>query len=166
MGRVVLVGLDNPHSTDPRYALFPHPPGCSGYNLWRMLSNVDDSITRHVYLRAFERMNLFPDGPDQRLTDRRHQAASRLLTNIAAGGDASVFLFGKIVRDAVMEWKTEPFDVRTIQWGLSTLEVTALPHPSGLNRDYNDPSVRERAARAIIGARWPSPYDRCPGSEV
>jgi hypothetical protein len=56
--RPVLVGMNNPVSSDPAHALFPHPPGCTGYRLWEMLKTRIPHVTRREYLDAFDRRNV------------------------------------------------------------------------------------------------------------
>jgi hypothetical protein len=50
--RVILVGENNPYSSDPEFALYCHPPGCAAYRLRRILG-----LPQHQYL-ALHRTNL------------------------------------------------------------------------------------------------------------
>jgi hypothetical protein len=60
----LIVGQKNPYSGEP---LAPHPPGCAGHRLWRMLDDVR-STTAEEYLLAFRRINL-RDAGKQRTVD-------------------------------------------------------------------------------------------------
>jgi hypothetical protein len=121
MIRPLLLGLDNPHSADPRHALFPHPPGSAGHRLFKL----SGMKWRKDYLDAFDRANVC-DGP--RVRRGRHvvvmgRAAWRRMGLPAAEWFATVGFRGS-------EW-------------------TLLPHPSGRCRIYNDPRARARARRIL-----------------
>lgn len=81
----MLVGMQNPWSTDPRHALFPAPPGCTGERLWRALEDVGGH-TRGDYLRAFERRNLVTGPWDAEAAQREGE---RLLGEIEMLQDGS-----------------------------------------------------------------------------
>lgn len=118
MIRPILVGLNNPHSTDPRAALLPRPIGSAGHRLFKM-SRLDWSD----YNAVFERVNVVDiEYPAISLRDRR------------------VVVFG---REAWMYLDLDPIDPMqyTFRWGS---RVTFAPHPSGRNHFYNDPRNRER----------------------
>src|SRR5574342_971152 len=54
----LLVGEANPYQTDPRlaqrYALYPDPPHCAGWNLCHKVMQLEEDD----YLRRFDRVNL------------------------------------------------------------------------------------------------------------
>lgn len=52
----LLVGEANPYGSDPAFALYPSPPGCSGDRLCRLVMGLDPDD----YLERFERANLCP----------------------------------------------------------------------------------------------------------
>lgn len=135
-GRVVLVGEDNPRSRDPRAALWPLPPNCAGGRLARILGH-----TRVEYLRLYARTNLCASGAWS--MDEAERAARALL----AERPAALVLLGARVARAFLRVgvESEMFAIRRVDDVL----VVALPHPSGRNLAYNDPS-RCEAARAIV----------------
>src|SRR4051812_7918019 len=53
----IIIGLSNPHSSDPRDALAPYPLSSSGHRLWKMANNISPSVGR-VYCQVFDRRNL------------------------------------------------------------------------------------------------------------
>jgi hypothetical protein len=58
--RPVLIGMNNPVSSEPSHALFPHPEGCTGHRLYEMLRSRVPHVTKRSYLNAFDRRNLVP----------------------------------------------------------------------------------------------------------
>lgn len=128
----VLVGMNNPHSSDPRFALAPHPRGVAGYNLWRMAFDVC-GVPRAKYMRSLQRVNLCLgntyDGKVARATAESLGEELR--------GRRVIFL-GDEVRRSFWLPKLRLFD-----WHKSEqFTWCQLPHPSGLNRMYNDPIIR------------------------
>ncbi len=57
--RPLLVGLDNPHSNDPRMALYP-TPNTTGARLVDLIGETVHNYSRQEYLRDFSRTNLYP----------------------------------------------------------------------------------------------------------
>ena len=116
--RPILVGTDNPHSNNPRHALAPYPDGCSGWRLWKMLSD-QCGMTKQEYLLAFSRTNL------ENISDVDLGEGSVV---VALGGDVRKY-FGleKIL--------VHPQVIRGVTF-------RCVPHPSGRNRFYNDPLAR------------------------
>lgn len=121
--RVILVGEDNPHGADPRYALHHEPRGASGDRLRRILG-----LSVRDYF-AIPKRNLC-DGP-WKMADARRRAAETL----AEGWDV-VVMCGAKVRMAFGVPRMEPFSAQGV--------LVALPHPSGRNLVWNDPRAAER----------------------
>ena len=134
--RPVLLGMNNPLSAEARHALFPHPPGVTGHRIWQMLSE-KTGCSRGQYCRAFDRRNVL----DSREWDpgaAREQ--SQGLWESLVGREVAVL--GQSTRAVLWLPAADPLlwmETHGVRWFL-------LPHPSGLNRWYNDELNREMAA--------------------
>lgn len=135
--RPVIVGMNNPVSVRPEHALYPHPPGCAGYRLWKMLHDYTGA-SRGVYTRGFERMNLVTGVWS---TIRARERAERLRAEMTG---RTVLLLGEEVRRAVGVDRllADPQLWCGVTW-------RQLPHPSGRNPWYNDAANR-RLAGAVL----------------
>lgn len=135
----VLMGMNNPLSQKPEHALYPYPPGCTGYRIWMMLRTKLPEMTRLEYLRGFERTNLVVGSWS--ITKARRRAAE--LPSLYAG--RTVVVFGERARAALDLPKKliHPHEKDGVTW-------RQLPHPSGLNHWYNDPEHRELAASLLF----------------
>ncbi len=133
LSRPVLIGMNNPLSAEPRHALFPHPPGCTGHRIYCMLRDHNPGLLRGHYLQAFDRMNVLDSVHWDRMAAL---AAGRELwvrlqgrTAVVLGAEARMALC--LPEVAAIEWRKD----RGVRWCL-------LPHPSGRNLWYNDPMMR------------------------
>jgi hypothetical protein len=133
--RPVLLGMNNPVSSDPAHALYPHPPGCTGWRLWDMLNDRMD-VSKTQYLRAFDRRNLV-DGK----TWHPGEAARRAASLIEELRGREIVVLGAAPRRIL---GLPELLVHPIQWRGSTWRQ--LPHPSGRNLWYNDPTCRVLAS--------------------
>lgn len=136
--RPLLVGEDNPHSGDPRAALFPAPDGTAGHRLAVKVFG----LSRGDYLSRFYRANLCAGkwgAAEARATARGIVAASQQRARV-------IVLLGRKVAEA-FELEYAPFS-RTIALGYNL--VIMLPHPSGRCRAWNDPDSYA-SARAAMG---------------
>lgn len=128
--RPLLVGEANPWGSDPEFALYPLPEHASGGRLARFLG-----LSHGQYLRLFDRRNLCPS----RWSMPEARAQAEL---IRAEGREHVVLLGAKVAKA---------------FGLPYLPFTRsahlflLPHPSGLNRIWNQPDAVPRARSLLAG---------------
>lgn len=129
--------MNNPLSDDPRYALYPLPPGCAGNRLWRMLHD-RCGATKAEYTRGFERLNLVIGDWDR--SDAR--AAAEEFYSTHAG--RRVVLLGSAVRTA---FRLPPVLVKPIT--SRGVVFRQLPHPSGRCRWYNDPKNRAVAGMLL-----------------
>ena len=156
VSRPLLVGLQNPLSDDPRYALYPEPDGCTGHRLYEMLGV---PWTHRSYLRAFDRVNLLR-GDEQvggrGYMSRLRRGCGRLVDEIVDRKSMTVVLLGADVFRAVFErrapwltWRERSVVGRGYQRIGFKVRFLALPHPSGQNRWYNRPGNREAAAREL-----------------
>lgn len=133
----VLLAMNNPLSSNPAHALFPHPPGSSGHRLWRMLHAVT-GLGRGTYLHL-DRRNVLgqPKWSRALAVQRGDQLRVQL-----AGEYRTVLVFG------AQTWAA--LGLPPTDWVLPVhLYATAwrkLPHPSGRTRWYNC-----AAHRLIVG---------------
>lgn len=136
---LLLVGLDNPQSTDPRYALYHYPVGCAGWRLCHQIIGLADGTnwTERRY-NAIAKTNLFPVGSSVKCGKRAVEQAGELLRLQLRGQDKRVVLLGDVVRRAVMCGMS---DVEMMNWTLlmtgDSTRYAWIPHPSGRNHFYN-----------------------------
>lgn len=132
----VLLGMNNPLSDQPKHALFPHPPGCAGWRLWRMLA-ARNGAGRGAYCAGFLRGNLLHARTWNAAQAR--QAGQHYRQQLAqGGGPLTVVVLGQATWAALGLPDCElihPVIVDGIAW-------RRVPHPSGRSRWYNDPDNR------------------------
>jgi hypothetical protein len=134
----ILVGEANPYGADPLFALWPDPYNSAGARLQRLVLqlSVDD------YLRSFERVNLCPT----RWSAPVARAQATALETHVEAGRVAVLLGTKVSR--AFSAHAPPFEpFRAYERGAGRLVV--LPHPSGLNRAWNEPGAFERARELL-----------------
>ena len=149
----ILIGESNPYGADPEMALYPLPPHASGGRLQRLVMGV----RRHRYVE-FERHNLCEE--PWRIREARSMAGA--LTRSSRG--RVLVLLGRKVAHAFGEKDTPPFSLvdvgegerylrrmpsATPPHGSSWTRLLLLPHPSGLNRQWQQPGAVERARRIL-----------------
>lgn len=157
--RPVLLGMNNPISSDPRHALFPYPPGCTGHRLL-----VFSGLSRSTYLESFERRNVLPGqdwsaararevspGLRRELLGRRVVLLGIQVNSVVRGGSR---------HELAGPWRWTPDD----HGGWHAL----VPHLSGRSHFYND--HLNRALLAIFMAElaeWSREHaaDPLPGAE-
>ena len=141
--RLILLGEDNPYGSEPEFALYCYPVGCSGYRLRRILG-----LPQHQYL-ALSRANLCDSGS---WSMKAARSRARDLLSPHVGWDVIVLL-GRKVADAFDY--TQPFftHVSVPRTGGQTCLVS-LPHPSGRNASAWSGKAAARA-REILGALVP-----------
>lgn len=138
--RPILLGMNNPLSEKPEHALFPHPPGCTGWRIWQMLRDfAGEEVTRAQYLAAFDRRNLV-DGK----TWDRGRALAGVDKFVVDVRERVVVVFGEAPRVALRLPKLlmHPQLIGDVTW-------RQLPHPSGRCRWYNDPNNRAAAGTLL-----------------
>jgi len=136
----VIIGMNNPLSSDPKHVLYPYPPGCTGYRLWKMLEARRPGVLRKQYLDTFDRRNLVStiawdkDVAEKSARTMRPELVGRV-----------VLLLGQDVRRAfgVPPLLVHPQEIDGVTW-------RQLPHPSGRNLWYNEPKNR-RLAEVLLG---------------
>lgn len=140
----LLVGECNPHGADPRFALWPDPPGCAGHRLCHRVMGLEPDD----YLARFDRANLCKR--KWSLVEARRSA-----TALWCGReDGSVLvLLGAKVSSAFGYEEFRPFTVNSHSWlefdDLRRGRVVVLPHPSGLSRAWNALGAFERARATL-----------------
>jgi len=142
--RPLIVGESNPY---PCAALAPDFPNSSGARLLRMINEV---ATMHPseYEHAFDRRNLCR----RRWNDKVAERAGEVLKKELRINDRvillgrSVVLLGHKVRRAVGVPPLDPFGVLF----LNGITYYCIPHPSGLNRLYNNPALRRHVGQLLL----------------
>jgi hypothetical protein len=137
--RPILIGMNNPvYPGQPEFALYPYPPGCTGERIWEMI-NERTPLSKQEYLRAFDRRNLVDSG-DWRPGEAADRAAE-LLPDLRG---REIVLLGSQVRRAfgLPALLIHPLRWRGVRW-------RQIPHPSGRNLWYNDPTCRALVAMLL-----------------
>jgi len=122
--------MNNPQSRDPAKALWAETPNSTGWHVWKML-NSRTGASQTDYLRAFHRYNL---GQEHFFhSENARDYWLEIEENLFSQFD-TVVLLGAAVRKAAGLILPPLYVSRTL---------VALPHPSGLNRWYNNRVNRE-----------------------
>lgn len=128
------MGELNPYGVDPEYALFPWPRNASGNRLREILG-----ITDSAYLALYGRTNL--------CVGKWSIVAAREAARAISVNELPryiVLLGSKVCKAFGVPY--EPYTVRPSGRGYP---LVVLPHPSGLNRAWNEPDAVERARRVM-----------------
>jgi hypothetical protein len=146
---VILVGEDNPYGSEPEFALYPSPRGCSGHRLMEILGLPDD-----VYV-ALHRTNLCDSGAWSMKEARRR---ARLLSADPSAPWRTIVPLGRKVAEAFgyeLPFFTSGIEPLTAMWS-TPITLVSLPHPSGRNAStWCKPELRGRA-REILRELAPS----------
>lgn len=139
MSRLVLVGELNPYGANPHTALYHLPRNASGNRLRQHLGLKDATYA------GLQKQNLC----DLRWSAPAAQGRATLLLKMRF--DVVVCLGAKVSRamtDALDWWPLDFFKAaRDGEKGDVTL--VCLPHPSGLNRLWNEPGARDKARELL-----------------
>lgn len=136
----LVVGELNPYGTNGKYALYPYPENSAGGRLCRLILRMRPG----AYVAAYRRENLCTEKwslPTARLNAATLQRTLR--------GAPLVLLGAKVC--AAFGVPFIPFTASTTVDG----PLVVLPHPSGLNRLWNDPMAYVRARDALRSAGCP-----------
>lgn len=142
----VILGLNNPHSSDPKKALGTEPVGSAGHRLWLMVKCAANraglDFEENDYLGTFDRRNL----SNEKFFD--YQEAKRQRPEVLASiRSRTVVMCGTgVLRALGLSHTGFHLDM---QQGVGFTYYT-IPHPSGLTRDYNDPLVRARVGDLML----------------
>lgn len=137
----VLVGEMNPYGGDPFFALYCEPPNSAGGRLQRRVLG----LPRWNYLEI-KRRNLCTG----KWSRPKARGAAAALTQLFPYPGHKIVLLGSKVCDA-FHVAYQPFS--TAERGDIEYYVI-LPHPSGLNRLWNEPGAFERA-QALMKIEFP-----------
>ena len=152
--RVLLVGELNPYGAEPEFALYCHPPGCSGARLRLILGLSED-----LYL-DLHRANLCTGDWS------KEQAKTKAVELLAPDSPWSVMvLLGRKVTETFEKLDGEPliaFSSRTCCPGKT---LVSLPHPSGRNAALWNLRARERAREIMHGLVSELPWGSCMATE-
>lgn len=138
--RVLLVGECNPYGGDPEFALYCHPPGCSGYRLQHLLG-----LSESQYL-DLHRANLCVGDWSKEQAKKR---AFELLSPtspwkvVVLLGRKVTEVFEKLALDGV---PLVAFSSRVCCPGMTLI---SLPHPSGRNASLWNLRARARARELL-----------------
>jgi len=141
--KAVIVGLFNPKSQDPAYAMEPFTPNGSGERLWKMLSEVVP-VTKQDYVGHFEMINVIDTDKVTWEDVEYFEARAIEIERRVESRPAAVL--------GIMAWtslRVERSPIRKTDWFGHYKNWWLLPHPSGLCRVYNDPVMRRRAGEAL-----------------
>jgi len=146
--RPVLLGMNNPLSGAAHHALYPHPPGCTGHRIFEMLRERVPELTRRGYQDAFDRRNVL-EGRQWSLAAAREAAqplwsALERRTVVCLG--LPVLSAWRLPAVPPLVWQYPQHDILS---GMGPERWCLMPHPSGLNRWYNDPAHRLAAAMRL-----------------
>lgn len=123
--KTILLGESNPRSDLRAAALWPHPVGCSGWRLWKMLNDRTGMGSRQ-YIDGFDRRNI-KTHPD-----------------VEFEPGSTVVVLGEKVRKHLKLPKVLIHPI--VRDGVTFRQV---PHPSGRTLFYNDPVCRELVAMLL-----------------
>ena len=138
-----VIGMNNPRSDDPTHSLTTQPPGGTGHRLWQM-ARARTGIDEADWLRMTDRRNLCAG--EWNREEAWHKAREwypelRDRTTVLLGADVSAQF--PLSMGGILTWGREmgtpPAPARP--WIL-------IPHPSGMNRWYND--AGNRAAVEVL----------------
>jgi hypothetical protein len=136
--RPILVGESNPYGSSREFALYPAPENSAGWRLCSLILR----LNRRAYLRGYDRRNLCP-GPWSMPLARAGAEEIRK----EAAGRAVVMLGSKVA--AAFGLGFAPFTAQTLGEGDRQFRAIILPHPSGLNRMWQELGAIDRA-RALL----------------
>jgi hypothetical protein len=138
--KALLVGETNPLSDLPEHALYPYPKGCSGERMQRLVTG----LTVQGYLRTFDRVDLCVGRWSIVAARRRSQEL------LETPRPCVVLLGAKVCHAFGVEF--EPFTRPELRAGSRTQAAVVLPHPSGLNRLWQEAGAYDRAQRLLADA--------------
>lgn len=140
MSKPVLIGLNNPYSSNPEHVLAPFPERSSGWRL-AMMAKEYCGLDFVSYLYGFDRINLLAATELKGQWRNRAKIEARHILPWLKGRHA--ILLGHDVREAFNSRLSTPIE-RTLIHPQVVDGVTWrwLPHPSGRVICYNDPTMR------------------------
>lgn len=146
--RPLFVGEMNPFGADPYFALYPLPETSSGGRLQALVLG----IPRGAYIEL-DRMNLCGG----KWSAPAARARAQELWQFFTPATHKFVLLGSKVCGA-FQVPFVPFTVQASAVSSGGHTHVVLPHPSGLNRIWNEPGAFQRA-RALIEQEFPGLYE-------
>jgi hypothetical protein len=141
--RPVVLGMNNPHSDDPQDVLSPRFPGSAGCRLYQMVRDVDPTVSEADYLAYLDRRNLVTDGDWSRC--RAAKSGAFMVESLVG---LNVVMLGTLVPPALkLRYSGAWYEWTTTHTGM---RYCVVPHPSGLNRIYNDVAYRQRTGGLLV----------------
>jgi len=129
MAKFVVVGIDDPYGKTP---LQPDILNSSGQKLWGMTG-----LTMVRYAQLFERYNLFDVDESHNMKAARFKAMNILVGINTRYVNTYVICLGRAVAGAFGLYDATPLQFKEIK---NKVMAAYVPHTSGVNRWYNDPS--------------------------
>lgn len=147
----LIIGMNNPLSMRPEYALWPDPPNCTGWRLWQMVQEATGA-TQDDYIDAFDRINLVIGRWDTKAAKlRADQLMSRGQGLFDPGPDDYIPMVGRTVvllgRDVAHAFRLPRLEL--VGQSVEGVTFHQVPHPSGLNLWYNNPYNRDRVVHLL-----------------
>lgn len=146
MKKPLIVGMNNPYSDDPYFALYPSPEKSAGFKLYMMLKEAGHregfNVLKQNYVDTFDRMNVVNGQSYNRLEASKNKpkildAMRHRLTVICGAGTA---------RDLKLFYGGFTLEKNVV----GPYSYYVIPHPSGLTREYNDPEMRFRVGELLL----------------
>lgn len=152
----LLIGMNNPYGPDPRHALFPVPEKSAGGRLFRMFQEASarrfpngPAPYRQTYINGFDRHNVLGQQDWDKAAARA--AGAQLLPTLA--GRCAVVLGRDTCTALGLDRKAPWLERRELVLQPTTgakLVWWLVPHPSGMCREYNDPTMRQRVGDLML----------------
>lgn len=133
--RPILLGMNNPHSTDPTKALLPTPNGSAGHRLWKLSGYPEEQ-----YLFKYERVNLVNEIKWEPVSAKA--AAVKFSTGLSS---RTVVVLG------FETWKMFGFPAISPcdSIGVDSSTFYFVPHPSGRNLWYNEDGNQKKVRELL-----------------
>lgn len=138
--RPILLGMNNPLSSNPDDALVYWPEGCTGHRVLGLLQRADPAVSGDDYLEMFDRRNLVAGRAwsDAAAREAARQFDTRGSRSVVVLGAKTWAAFGA----PATPWLSSCSDGQVEWW--------RVPHPSGLNRWYDVPGNARSAADLLL----------------
>lgn len=139
--KIVIVG-QQPNANDPEDPLAPDNPMWAGYRLMSLAG-----LTPGEYRDRFQRINLNYEAESKfRVSTPQRHRAMDIFTTVRE--DDILVILGTAVEKA-FKGLLPPLQPCIIQKAHRNVDVVLIPHPSGLNRWWNDPMNTKLAVETL-----------------
>ena len=151
----LLVGVDNPGSKDPRFALEPYCPGRAGWHMVKLIGEIVPGYTAIDYLADFDRVCLYPTGHARNGKGKIHidrAMADWCFLLAVSMQQPDIVLLGLRVRAAFDHIVTLPDkDVAIAKF--DGIRIHSIPHPGARGQFYTDQSIRTQVGIRLASLR-------------